>query len=185
MSIHSVVDSIWKEIRRLFCWWAVVTLLLCVVTAVSACLFSSRRGTMSAAVNLSYEGIESGLNPSGGQFDPSEMRSVDVINETLDLLAVPHDEEKTNRIRDAVKITGYIPRKSLERAMGYERIYEKNGVADSIRMTDRSYFPTQYTLLLDGKELGWSRNESARFLNALLKSYQDYFFKEKTCQKLI
>lgn len=163
------------KLKKFFLPWLiaafVVALLIIGVNGVNRLV----SGTVSTVINFSFDGIESGLSPSGNKFDVNEIKSRDIISESLKEIGVDGD---VNQIYSHISIDGVVPLDVIDRITRYETIYDSKEMDSSKNIQDTSYYPTQYKIELEcGSETGLSKKEGALLLNKITEKYNEVFYK--------
>lgn len=129
------------------------------------------RGNATAVVAFSFEGLDKGLDPNGGFFDVSKMKSTVVVNKALENLG--WEDKDVEEIRSNLKIEGVIP-DSVKQQIAVINTVAEDATEYYKNIEDLDYFPSQYTVTLQRCK-GMSGDDTRELLDAILLSYRDYF----------
>lgn len=165
--------------RYLLCWLVVAIVSALVVTCITGVL---QRSEVSAKtlVEFTFDGIESGKDPSGNAFDvAAQMKSPVVIERALENAAIG-EELTVDAIRNAITVKGHIPKEEYDKMTAYKSIFESGNVSISSveTMINNSYHPTRYTLELNADKAGLDTDQSVVVLDAVVTAYKEYFFEK-------
>lgn len=130
-----------------------------------------KKGSASAVVTFNFDGLDEGLNPNGGVFDVSEMKSTVVVNDALENLG--WERQDVEEIRANLKIEGVIP-ESVKQKIAIINTVAEDAAEYYANIEDINYFPSQYTVTLQ-RCSGMSGDETRELLDAILLAYRDYF----------
>ncbi len=124
-----------------------------------------------AMITFQFDGIESGLDPNGADFDVNLIKSPYVIQSAL--LAKGYDESYVEKVRENLSIEGVIPKDALERITIINKMAQRDPKYYE-QILDVSYFPSEYVLHLydDGT---FSSKELPKILDGIIDSYKQYF----------
>lgn len=124
-----------------------------------------------AVVNFSFDGIDEGLDPNGGNFDVTKIKSTEVVNGALEELG--WEGKNVESIRANLKIEGVIP-ESVKQQIAVINTVAEDAAEYYTTIEDLDYFPSQYTVTLYRCK-GMSGDETRELLDAVLASYREYF----------
>lgn len=161
------------NLKRFFIFWLIAAI---IVSAICLGFNAGRNfiiGTVSTTVNFSFDGIESGLDPKGNKFEVNDMKSVELIQESLDELGMK--DKDAELICKNISIEGIIPTNVIDRITAYTPVYESEELVSSKDVQDKSYYPTQYELELECHKADLSKREAADLLNKLSEKYTEVF----------
>ncbi len=172
-------STLLSQAKRFFLLWLVVSIIVAMaVTGVTMALKTSVTDSrITALVSFNYDGIQSGLAPDGKKFDVNKIKSPSVIESALSELDM--SLAYVEAVRRCITIKGVIPNDAMDQLTLYQSIYSSGGGAalSAVEsLLDIGYYPSYYIIRLDYGGLGMSLIESKQVLDAVLKSYQDYFF---------
>ena len=124
-----------------------------------------------AMITFQFDGIESGLDPNGADFDVNLIKSPYVIQSAL--LAKGYDESYVEKVRENLSIEGVIPKDALERITIINNMAQRDPKYYE-QILDVAYFPSEYVLYLydDGT---FSSKELPKILDSIIDSYKQYF----------
>lgn len=129
------------------------------------------KSSATAVVSFSFDGIDEGLNPNGGNFDVTKIKSTEVVNAALDELG--WEGKDVEGIRANLKIEGVIP-DSVKQQIAVINTVAEDAAEYYATVQDLDYFPSQYTVTLYRCK-GMSGDETRELLDAILAAYRDYF----------
>ena len=146
------VGMLFSKMKKFFVPWIIAAV---VIALLNLGISGGKRlvtGTVSSVINFSFDGIESGLDPAGNKFDVNEIKSKDIIRESLKETGLDGD---VNHIYSHINIDGVVPLDVIERITKYDSIYNSDVIVSSKSIQDTSYYPTQYKIVLEcGSETG-------------------------------
>lgn len=112
-------------------------------------------------LTLNYTNARKGLTPTGGRFNIAELKSDEVLQNTLSYLG--DDSLSIEDIKDRITIDAKVPMSSIDMV--------KNAIAND---TSYTYCPSEFDIYYDqGSKL--ERGNTYAMLNALANAYKDYF----------
>ena len=168
------VGMLFSKMKKFFVPWIIAAV---VIALLNLGISGGKRlvtGTVSSVINFSFDGIESGLDPAGNKFDVNEIKSKDIIRESLKETGLDGD---VNHIYSHINIDGVVPLDVIERITKYDSIYNSDVIVSSKSIQDTSYYPTQYKIVLEcGSETGLSKKEGALLLNKITEKYREVFY---------
>lgn len=171
------VIGILRQLRKFLILWIVLAIVIGgVLFCVRFFLVESASTTtpLSAMVGFYYDGIENGQDPNGEEFDANILKTIDVIEETLQDMNM--DVSLSTTIRNNISVYGIVPEDTIERLTAYKNIFDENSTIDSAELIlDTSYNPTQFELKFDYNTVGLTREVAANFLNNMLDNFRTYF----------
>ncbi len=172
--------AIIKQLKRHLAAWLVIAIIAGLLTfCYSAYKTFSARTPVSALVSFTYTGIEKGLDPKGRKFEIESMKNTKVVENALKEVGLGTD--KIEDIRTGISFDYKIPQSAYDQLTAHSSVMDQasNGSLSAAQaMLDTKYYPTQFTVKLDLGKAGFSRQEGADFLNALLKKYGEHFYEE-------
>lgn len=164
------------KMKKLFWLWLALAVLAGLLVLWSSYQNIPERGVATAVVSFSYDGIESGNDPSGNRFDPADLKNADVVRDAAGSAGLDTGEESIQRIQNEITINGNVPSGVLQNVADYTSIYAAGSNASTTSVRNASYFPTQYSVSFDFAAAGYSRENGLALFNALLTTYQTYFY---------
>ena len=168
------VGMLFSKMKKFFVPWIIAAV---VIALLNLGISGGKRlvtGTVSSVINFSFDGIESGLDPAGNKFDVNEIKSKDIIRESLKETGLDGD---VNHIYSHINIDGVVPLDVIERITKYDSIYNSDVIVSSKSIQDTSYYPTQYKIVLEcSSETGLSKKEGALLLNKITEKYREVFY---------
>lgn len=170
----TVKDFIDAFFRRLPLWIFFSALVLAAVIAAN--YFIKDRLVVTAVVNFSYDGIESGRDPVGNRFDEQEIKGEPQIRAAAQAVAWTLSEQDVQTVRDALEVHGVVPVSVFENILEYESIYGESEIEKETNIRDSAYFPSQYTITFHYAQAGISESQGILFLRELLSAYERYFY---------
>lgn len=171
LTIKDFVDAFF---RRFPLWIFFSALVLAAVIAAN--YFIKDRLVVTAVVNFSYDGIESGRDPVGNRFDEQEIKAESQIRAAAQAVAWALSDEDVQKMQNALEIHGVVPTDIFESIIEYESIYGKDAIEKETNIRESAYFPSQYTITLHYAQAGISESQGTLFLGELLSAYERYFY---------
>ena len=164
------------QLRKLFWVWLALAILAGILTLLVFYSTDTNRGHAATVISYSYDGIESGSDPSGNRFDPAEIKNAFVIQAAVRGAELEEEELETEAIQDAISITSRMPDGIFSEITKPESVFKGDEISSTEKVKAQSYFPTQYNVSLDYKTLGLSGKQGTELLEQLVDSYQKYFY---------
>ncbi len=178
MEAYLPFSGLLAQLKRLLRPWLIIAAAAGVIVVAVYALTMPGRGHVTATVNYSYDGVESGVDPSGNHFDPAQIKSAVVLRRAADELEMQLSDEDIERIRGHITVIGSVPSEAFERTVEHSTIYGEEEISTTAAVRAGSYYPTQYEVSFDYKAAGYSGAEAERLLNAMLTSYETYFYEQ-------
>lgn len=168
--------KIWRQIKKRFWLWLAVS-----VVAGLAVLFYNYKTKetltkASVVVNFGYEGIDQGLDPEGNWFDVNELKNAEVIERAAAAVGLSVDDGQVEAIRQNITIAGSLPKDIIGTMTSYSSAYESSSISTKTRTRATAYYPTQYTMRLDYRALGYTKAQGEQLLQAITSEYKTYFY---------
>lgn len=165
------------KLRKFFKIWLIATIIIAVLNVGINLGLNLFIGTVQTTVNFSFDGIESGIDPNGNKFDVNDIKSKEIVQESIDELGLGLNAED---IINYISIDGIVPEDVIERITHYNSILS-SGSSDSTidtyrNIQDTSYYPTQYKISLECHEVGLGQKDSAALLNKITEKYYTEFY---------
>lgn len=165
------IMSVLREMKRFFWLWFIPAVLIGVLI-LSAVIFTTKEDNkVRTLVEFSFSGIESGLDPKGNVFDPNDLKAPTVIENAFNEIGIDaefDDKFNINTIRGRITLTGVIP----------ERIQKLEELAKETKKAPEAFHPSQYYVEFDYSGFELTKEQSAMFLDAVVKNYREYFFRK-------
>lgn len=156
-------------------WRLVFVLAFLLVLAVHL-VFLSERATCSALVHFNYASVESGFDPNGHLFDPTEMKNAEVIRRAAEAAGLDATEEAVERIRGALDVQGSISAETFQTVTENTSIFREGTLAEMTDIRESSYFPANYALKLRYADAGLAAQDAPRFLSEFMTAYEAFFY---------
>ena len=173
------LSTIFRQAKKYLLPWIIAAAIMALLISSMVMLFrtSSYSGDITALISYDYDGIEKGLNPSGGKLDVNKIKSPSVIESALTNLNLSLGN--VENIRRSSSIKGGVSEEELNKKNMYQSVYEKGGTAALSVIEDlieNGDFPTYYIISLKYNNIGFDLDTSKQILDAILNSYKNYFF---------
>ena len=166
------LSQLWDAVKR---WFPAFLLALLLVFAYHA-LFLSEHATCSALVHFNYTGVESGFDPNGHPFDPTEIKNVEVVRRAAEAAGLDATEEAVERIRAALDVHASISSEVFETLTENTSIFGEDELSEVTDIRESSYFPANYAVKLHYADAGISAQDAQRFLSEFLTAYEEFFY---------
>ena len=170
------VRKLFAQLKRLFWLWLALAVVAGIITLLVFNAAREDRGQVSSVISYSFDGIETGNDPSGNRFDPAEIKADAVVREALKAADLGKEELDVPTIQSAITISGRVPEGVIKKITKQESVFQENEISATETIKTQSYFPSQYTVSLDYASLGLSGAQGAALLDQLLDCYQTAFF---------
>ena len=161
------------KLKKYFRFWLIATLIIALLNVGYTFGVEIFTGNVETVVNFSFDGIESGIDPNGNKFDVNEMKSKEILQESIDELGLKVSAEK---IANHISIDGVVPEDVIDRITAYNSMFASETVDTARYIQDTSYYPTQYKITIECREAGLSQKESADLLNKITEKYYTVFY---------
>ncbi len=173
------LSSLVTQIKKYFMIWVVISAIAAMFISGLSLLFKTNvsDNKITALVNFSYNGIQSGLAPDGTTLDVNKIKSPSVIETALSSLDMSLNNVES--IRRNIFINGVIPNDAMDKISLYQSVYSKGGSSALTAvesLLNIGYYPTYYVITLDYSQTGFDLTTSKQVLDRILRSYQKYFF---------
>ena len=170
----TIQDVLTVFFHRLPLW--VVLFILAGAAVITVQYLTTDNQIATAVVNFSYDGIESGFDPSGNKFDEGEIKSEEMIRRTAAALAHAVSTDDVEAIQRAIEIRGIVPNSIFRNVIEYQSIYGEDEVQTVEKIREAAYFPSQYTIVFHYGNADFPANQATLFLSELISSYEHYFY---------
>ena len=158
--------KLWELIKKSGKRLLVFTIIAVIIgAAVAAVIAVTTMGDKEyrGVIEFTHAGIDDGLDPDGNVLDYNRIKSSSVINAALQSMGV--GEEKIANVSMAIEENIYI-----------EPYIPANILKEMENNASYTYFPSRYIVkVVYDKETGFSDTQYTSFVNALMKSYVEYF----------
>lgn len=161
------------KLKKYFRFWLIATLIIALLNVGYTFGVEIFTGNVETVVNFSFDGIESGIDPNGNKFDVNEMKSKDILQESIDELGLKVSAEK---IANHISIDGVVPEDVIDRITAYNSMFASETVDTARYIQDTSYYPTQYKITIECREAGLNQKESSDLLNKITEKYYTVFY---------
>lgn len=168
------IRAVYNNAKKLFVLWLVVAVAAAAILSGYNIIHDISNRKIQVSVNFSFDGVESGHDPSGNKFDVNDIKSKSAIKKSLDELELEYDD--INEIYASISISGNVPRDVINRITNYSSIYSSENSIDSKRIQDTTYYPTQYTITMSCHEVDLKFDDCVNLLNKLTENYKQTFF---------
>lgn len=170
------VKDIFRYLKKLCAVWLAVSVVVSlVVVSVTAVVKQDSYRKLTSLISFTYDGVEKGLDPNGNKFYVNTIKSEEIIREVLAEMNIP--EDRCDVIRRNITFEGVIPEDAIKRITTYNNVFKSAGdVSSSIKVSDSTYYPTQYRVHFDYASTELSDTEAAEFINKMLDCYSQHFF---------
>ncbi len=169
-------SALWRQIKKLFLLWLVLSLVAALVVTGITWLSLPARSNAVAVVNLDFDGIEKGRDPNGNWFDVSTMKSGEIVTAGAELAGLTLAEGDAEKIAAHLYIQGSVPENIVGSITKMNSSYEDDTISPSSVQKITAYYPTKYTLTLNFGALGYTRNQGNALLRGILDAYRAAFF---------
>ena len=170
---HFTLQDVAAAVRFRFPRWLIL-FVAAGALVLAVCYFAKDRATVSAEINFSYDGIESGLDPAGNRFDEEEIKSAEMIRQAAAAVGLSLEEIET--MQNAIEIQGNVPNFIFGSIIENASIYGNDAIETVETVRETAYFPSRYTVTLHYAEAGCSAKQGTRFLQELLSAYEGFFY---------
>lgn len=158
--------KLWELIKKSGKRLLVFTIIAVIIgAAVAAVIAVTTMGDKEyrGVIEFTHAGIDDGLDPDGNVLDYNRIKSSSVINAALQSMGV--GEEKIANVSMAIEENIYI-----------EPYIPANILKEMENNASYTYFPSRYIVkVVYDKGTGFSDTQYTSFVNALMKSYVEYF----------
>lgn len=168
--------KLFHNIKKLFILWLSAAILVFLIISVYSTTKEIIGREINVIINFSFDGIESGHDPSGNKFDANEIKDKTAIKTCLDDMGKEYSDNDVENIYTSISISGNVPSDVINRITNYSSIYSQEDVNQAPSVGDKTYYPTQYTITMDCSRVNLSFSQSAKFLNKLTENYTKTFF---------
>jgi capsular polysaccharide biosynthesis protein len=140
-------------------------------------LLSDSKGEIKTAITYQYAGSSLGLNPRGGAFDIDEIRSPVVIKPVIDELALGEAGITVEDIRRNISFEALVPDSVVKKM---DQLKDVKDDEFRIEQLDAlSYNPNQFVVTFSlSKDLAMDEDTGREVLDALIRSYEGWFYTE-------
>lgn len=135
---------------------------LVVAIATSGYNFLAKYNKRSFTMTLNYSGSEKGLNPDGSRFNLYEIKSNEILEETLKRL--PEVNLTVNKLQSRIDLDTKMPTTVIDKV--------KTAINSG---QDYRYVPTEFTISYS-QENKFTTNYTVELLTTLSEVYKEYFF---------
>lgn len=173
------IGGLVQQTKRIFVLWLVMAIILGAVTGCVGLLVGQNNAVAQAAVEFTFNGVESGKDPAGNEFDVTKMTAPTVLKAALESLQLSEEQVPVDKLRDNITIESVIPSDAIEEIKAFQSVFEvgnSNALSAVQSMLNVSYHPTRYIITLDLNEAGIEKEQGAAVLEAVLTAYKQYFY---------
>ena len=168
--------KLFAQLRKLFWVWLALAIVAGILTLLVIHMADQTRGHATTVISYSYNGIESGNDPSGNRFDSNEIKADAVVRAAVKEAGLEEKGLEIEAIQNAISITSRMPDGILTTITKPESVFNSDAVSSTETVKMQSYFPTQYAVSLDYGALGLSRRQGTELLAQLAACYKEYFY---------
>lgn len=165
--------SLFYYLKKFFIPWLITAAVIIAATLGINITKQIINGQITTNVNFGYDGIESGLDPTGNKLDIDQLKSKDIISESVKELNI--EDADIDAIYSSITVSGVVPSNVIDRITAYTPIYSSDEIVSSKNIQDTSYYPTQYSITINCRKARLSQGESERLLNKMTENYADFF----------
>lgn len=170
------IRKLCRNFKRFFLLWLIAAVVIAAIIGGSSIFNQISNRQISVRVNFSFDGVESGHDPSGNKFDVNNIKSKKAIKKSLDDLELEYED--LDEIYSSISISGNVPSNAISRITDYSSMYTSGDVNTSKKIQDTTYYPTQYIITMDCNEINMEFSDCVNLLNNLTKQYEQTFFTE-------
>lgn len=171
------ISSILHNMKKYFLPWLIVSVLAAGITIGKNVFFSSDIQSLDVTICFNYNGIESGLDPNGCEFDTNAIKSDKCVTDALSALGYPADLMET--VQNNIFIDGIVANTAIDKITAYKSVYDSADKAASgawiETIHDATYHPTQYRVSFNYSNTDLDGDAAAELLNKILENYQNSF----------
>lgn len=164
------------QLKRLLWVWVAFAVLAAAVVVVSESRKITDMGIARAVISFSYNGIESGKDPIGNRFDPTEIKSADIIRAAAEGIGLSVDDEGLETIRNKITVTGNATSSVIGSITDFDSVFKSGAPASTASVKSNSFYPTLYTVSFDYASLGYGTVQGTELLNGILSGYEERFY---------
>ncbi len=170
------IRMICRNIKKFFLLWLIAAVAAAAIIGGLSISNQISNRKISVLVNFSFDGVESGHDPSGNKFNINDLKSKDAIKNSLTELGLEYED--INGIYSSISISGNVPSNAISRITDYTPMYTSGDVNTSKKILDSTYYPTQYTITMDCNMVEMEFKDCVNFLNNLTQRYKQTFFND-------
>ena len=101
--------KLFAQLRKLFWVWLALAIVAGILTLLVIHMADQTRGHATTVISYSYNGIESGNDPSGNRFDSNEIKADAVVRAAVKEAGLEEKGLETETIQNAISITSRMP----------------------------------------------------------------------------
>ncbi len=170
------IRKLCRNFKRFLMLWIIAAVTIIAVIGGSNILSNISNREISIRVNFSFDGVESGHDPSGNKFEVNNIKSKSAIENSLKNLDLEYED--TDELYSSISISGNVPANAISRITSYTSMYTSEDINTSKRIQDLTYYPTQYTITMDCSKVDLDFSDCVNFLNDLTQQYEQTFFSD-------
>ena len=167
--------DILKRIKKSFIIWLILSLTVALVISGAVLFTRLSHRQVREVIELSFDGIEQGKDPSGNKLDIDELRQKSEIEKAAASAGLENCD--IDKIYSAITISGDIPEDAVGRIVDHTSLYSSEETEQSQTVRDSYYYPTRYTVTLDSSRLDIEYDDCVKLLDELLDNYTENFYK--------
>ncbi len=167
------IRKLCKYLKKYFVPWVVVSAVSAVLVGSIYSIDAVANRTISATVNFSFDGVESGHDPLGNKFDVNEIKSKEAVQKAIDELGLK--DVDADEVCSSITILGDIPTDVIERITEYKSMYGDAEISTVKNVRDTTYYPTQYRIEMDCHKLDLDFDDCVSIMKNITESYQQTF----------
>ncbi len=142
-------------------------------------------GTASSIIAFNFKGVDKGLDPLGKTFDISEIKSAQVLDQTISEMELGEKGITVDALKRNLTISGIMPKDVMDRVLIIHRMAEKDA-SKLEKLTELEYHPVEYKIdLVIPREFGIGETEARQILNTLMDNYKEYFMEKYSDRKAL
>lgn len=162
-----------KYLKKFFVPWVVVSAVAGAVIGGINSYDALLNRKISATVNFSFSGVETGHDPLGNKFDVNEIKSESAVQAAVKELGF--EDVDVKQICSSISISGNVPNDVIERITKYNATYTGENVETIQNIQDTTYYPTQYTITMDSHKIDLDFTDCVKLLNNITERYKQSF----------
>ncbi|SRR6056297_2801132 len=177
ISLRELVHTIARGKKFIFSFTLAAVLIGLLGSIFLPSFLSDSKGEIKTAITYQYAGSSLGLNPRGGAFDIDEIRSPVVIKPVVNELALGEEGITVEDIRRNISFEALVPDRVVKKM---EQLKDVEDDEFRIQQLDAlSYNPNQFVVTFSlSKDLGMDEDAGREVLDALIRSYEGWFYTE-------
>ncbi|MGN1481873.1 hypothetical protein [Porcipelethomonas sp.] len=166
--------SLFCYLKKLLIPWLIAAVVIVAAVFGTNLVGQIINGDITTYINFGYDGVEAGLDPTGNKLDIDQLKSKDIISESLTELNIK--DADVDAIYSNITVSGIVPSDVIDRITAYTPVYSSEDIVSSKNIQDTSYYPTQYSISINCRKADLSQSECEKLLNKMTEKYEEFFF---------